>query len=547
MKVFLYILFILFISPVYSQVWVPPGAHLKPSTSTFTLDAGVNQFNGDYYLYLAPGFNYQMENFLGLSMQFPVNLLVKDVEPFMQNSKMWQIRKFDYDNKKDFQRLLNYFWIGDYGKYEPGKITASFYIGRMFDGRIGHGTIINRYVNNPRLETYKLGVMADVNTDYGGFQVFTNSVADRDVNAGRAYVRPYSLLATMTSFVAGEPTRAEVAMLTGNAIDEAGRKKVFEEDDEEEVPKTRVVEETKDPKTGEVKKTEKEVPEEPKKQKKAEWDTNTSRFDPNSIWNRFAIGMTSAVDGRAPYQFDFDTTGKLKYDKYGDPKLQSTKRLGVVGFDLEFLILNLDWLKITPYADFNRIRRIDNAKGEHYGVNVFIGSRNINFMIKPEFRKMSSSYIPNYFDSFYEIERYQMDLENGFPTTKYDYVSQKEPWDKKVKGYYHTFQINIYKIAFDMSYENYSGKNNSRIFAGVYVPIGSFILLSGYYTKKGFDAFGEAFKPDNRAQGAAEVGITIGPIITRLQNLRSWFWDQANNRYEAKDEKKILFSAGRSF
>ena len=161
--------------------------------------------------------------------------------------------------------------------------------------------------------------------------------------------------------------------------------------------------------------------------------------------------------------------------------------------------------------------------------------------------RFTTSIVPNYFDSFYEVERYQIDLDTGFPQTKYEHISEKEAFGKKVKGYNHTLLINIYSLAIEANYEDYSGANNSRVFVGAYLPIMSFVLLSGYYTKKGFDKFGDAFRPDNLAQGAGEVGVSLGPIMVRAQNRRSWVLDQSTNRYKALDEKLVLFSGGRTF
>ncbi|MCB1159454.1 MAG: hypothetical protein H7A25_16105 [Leptospiraceae bacterium] len=501
----------------------------------FTLDAGVNNYNNDYYLYLAPGFNLGDGEDWGLSFQIPLNLLIKDNEPYDPKAKFGKVRTVDYDERSDYQRLLNYLWFGNYGVYEPGKVTFSFYIGKMFDGKIGHGTIINRYVNNQRIENYKLGVMADVNTDYGGLQVFTNSVWKQEVNAGRAYIRPYGVLSGLYHAIRGNSSNV-VMIMPGNVMDEAGRKRVIEEVENEDLKKT-------ERKQTEPKKEEKKEP--PKK--RSAIPVRVGGFDPNSIWNRFAIGLTSAVDGRAPYTLDYDTTGHAKLDKYMNPGLKETRRAGVVGVDLEFALINTRSITLMPYADFNRMRRLDNAKGQHYGVIFKIGNKNVNLTIKPEYRRMTPTYLPMYFDSFYEVERYQYDLDREIPLTKYAYAEDQDGFAEKVKGYYHTLIFNYYKLGIEATYEDYDGKDNSRVFLGAYIPLGSYILLSGFYTKKGFNGTGEAFKVDDKSQGVGEVAVTLGPLILRVQNRRRWVLDEETNKYKAKDEKMVLFSGGKSF
>ncbi|MCX7998447.1 MAG: hypothetical protein N3A69_05770, partial [Leptospiraceae bacterium] len=289
-----------------------------------------------------------------------------------------------------------------------------------------------------------------------------------------------------------------------------------------------------------VKKEEKEVP-----KKKEKSSPKKSRLD--TIWNRFAIGYTAAYDGKAPSELEFDTTGNLKFTKDNQPQVKKTKRIGIEGYDVEFKIINWAWLELTPYFDYNRIRKLDNARGRHYGLILKIGNENINITLTPEYRKMSSNYIPIYFDSFYEIERYQTNLNSDFPTTKYQHLTRLDPDGKEIKGYYHTLILNIYKIGFEINYEDYDGENNSRIFTGLYIPFGNMFRLSGFYSKRGFNKMGEAFKVDDRSQGAGELAVNIGPIVIKLQNRRRWVFNEVESRYEARDEKMVLFSGGFNF
>lgn len=558
---FLYLCFAL---PVFAQVWVPAGQHLKSDGSSFSLDLGVNRYDGDYYGYINPGLTMQFQETWGFSIQAPLNVLAKDNLPYHSDRQEGQLRKVDYDEPADYQKLIRNIWYGHYGIYKPGEITYSAYIGRFSNGSIGHGTIINRYVNNPRIEQYQLGAMVDINTDYGGLQGFSNALLKTNVNAGRAYIRPYAILATTYYWLAGQPVSA---VLVGNVIDEAGRKKVWEEA-EEETETESYVKEYRDEK-GRIVQIVKNIP---KKKPLAKIPkpgpfTLTGGFDANSIWNKIAIGTTIAVDRWAPSELDFDTTGALQYDKYNNPIEKATKRVTIVGTDVEFQVLNHKWIQLTPYADFNRIRKIDNAKGEHYGIKLKVGTRNINLTIIPEYRRMTSTYIPNYFDSFYEVERYQYDLDTGLPQTKYQYMSSLEAFSNKRKGQYNTLIFNLYRITIEAVYEKYDGvvKNEpfylkylvptysepevptySRVFIGAYIPI-SRLLFSGFYTKKGFEKSSEAFKVDDRSQGVVEAALDLGILTIRLQNWRSWILDEEENKYRAYDEQKVLFSGSLSF
>ncbi|MEM7183276.1 MAG: hypothetical protein AAF518_20355 [Spirochaetota bacterium] len=559
------IVFFLFFyhSSIFAQVWVPAGQHLKTDGSSFSLDLGANKYDGDFYIYINPGLSMEFQDTWGFSIQAPVNILAKDNTPLQTDRQEGQIRKIDYDHPSDYQKLINNIWYGNYGDYKPGEITFSAYVGRMNNGFIGHGTIINRYVNNPRIEQYKLGAMVDVNTDYGGIQGFSNSLYDRDVNAGRAYIRPYAVIAKSYYLISGRPAGVSL----GNVIDEAGRKKVFEEADEEPAGEE-TIEEYRD-EEGRIIQIVKNVPSKKPIERipKPGPYSLPGGFNPDSIWNKFAIGGTIAVDGRSPYQLDFDTTGALSFDENDNPMEKNTKRVTVVGTDIEFQVFRNRLFEITPYADFNRIRRIDNAKGEHYGIKLRVGNKKINLTLQPEYRRMTSTYLPVYFDSFYEIERYQYDVETGLPRTKYEYMSNLEPFRSKRKGQYHTLILNIYKIGFEVVYEKYDGVTQKRpfwveyfvtsnteqeipaygsVFVGAYIPLGR-LLLSGFYAKKGFEKGSEAFKVDDRSQGVVEAALNLGFLSIRLQNWRRWVLDEEENRYKAFDEQKVLFSGSFSF
>ncbi len=534
----LFILFFTLAHGLYSQVnsppYIPPGYQVKPKTDMFSYDAGINQYNKDTFLYINPTFNFNTSNW-GIGFQLPLNLLLLDKEPKFENSKVGMLRPGDYDGKTDYQRLLNYVWLGNYGYYEPTKITYSVYLGKMFDGYIGHGTIVNRYVNNLTIDNYKLGIMADVNTDWGGVQVFTNSIYDRDVNAARIYIRPYGSFLGLYRLFTGADIPA--FMMPGNVMDSVGRKKIYQEADDYK-PETRTIIERDE----KGKLVERQVPVSIPQREKP-----TSSYGYDSIWNRFAIGVTNAFDTKAPNQLDFDTTGQVRYDSTNNLKVKTQTRLSIQGVDAEWKVINKTWLEVTPYADFNQIKNFENAKGRHYGIFVKWGSQNVKVILKPEYRTMNQNYIPMYFDSFYEIERYQNNLDTNMPSTKYQYISNLSTVQNNINGYFHTAVFTIYNIGMEVNYEDYQGSDNSRIFAGVYIPISNLVRISGFYNKKGFDKIGESFKLDDRSMGVAEIALNLSIVTLKLQNRRRWIFDPSLNQYTSLDEQMVLVSGGTSF
>ncbi|MGJ4751082.1 cytoplasmic membrane protein ImpL63 [Leptospira kmetyi] len=526
---------------IQAQLWMPPGRQYMHPADPFTYDLGINKYQNDYYLYVAPTVNLNFGGDFGASLTVPLNFLMYDVDPKQENSKIGKLRSFDYNEKSDYLRVINNIWFGQFGKYTPGEITYSAYLGKMFDGYIGHGTIVNRYVNNQRLDVYNVGLQADMNSDFGGVQVFTNSIYSREVSSARVYIRPIAIGFKLFDIISGRSRL--LSMLTvgqGNVADEAGRRKVYEEVGAEEKESYRAL--IEDQKTKEKK--EEMIPAE----KKPEKPQNLKElFNQDNFSNRFAIGYTTAFDNKAPLELKFDTTGRLKVDDNNNPLVRSTEKLTITGFDFEYKLLSSKYIELTPYYDVNKIKQIDNAKGTHYGAILRLGGKDIYLQVKPEYRNMSATYIPMYFDSFYELERYQSNLQSNIPQTKLEAAKLADPDAAKIKGYFTTVLFNFYRIAIESNYENYSGPNNSRIFVGVYVPLGTLVLLNGYYMKKGFDENKEAFKLDDRSQGALELAINLGFAAVRLQNVRKWVYDTASGQYQAQDEQKVLFSSNLTF
>ena len=529
---------------LFSQVWIPPGAATKPKTEFFTYDFGLNKFDGDYFLYLAPSLNFNLFSEVGMSVTLPMNILLKDYDPKYENSKAGMLRPQDYDEKSDYLKTINYIWYGTYGRYEPGKMTWSFFAGKIYDGYVGHGTIVYRYINNVNLENYKAGIQADINTDFFGAQAFSNSVYDRQVNAGRFYIRPFAIFFKLIDVERGGALNLFQA--TGKVIDEAGRRKVVDEVAGDTM--NRYISIEQDPETGEKKEIMKEIPEDEREEIREEKDKLKKPLFKSDAWyNRFAMGYTNAFDSHAPLRLDLDTTAAVTYDDRNYPATEETERITIEGYDVEYKIFSNKYMELTPYYDINRIKGLDNSVGHHKGVLFKFGSKKWNITYRPEHRTMSSNYLPSYFDSFYEIERYQFDLTASVPHPKWHMMKNLEVGGPEISGYYQSVILNMYSWVVQLDYEDYTGSDNSKVFLGVYLPVGSMFLISAYYNKKNFERQSEAFVLDDRSQGAVEVGIKLGGLMIRLQNNRTWEFDANTNKYVGVDEQKILFSGGASF
>jgi hypothetical protein len=367
--------------------------------------------------------------------------------------------------------------------------------------------------------------MADMNSDYAGVQYFSNSVSNFDVNAARVYIKPLAIARKVYSmFDNGSGGMVYMMNIRGNVLDDAGRKSV-----EEELGR--------DAKPSEA------------RQKEIRPINKDSRMEiaENDPWyNRLTLGYTNAWDKAAPVQISYNSNGSPVTEvNLDNPKTTSATRVSIEGFDMEYRLLNLPFLEFTPYLDFNRIKNLDNSTGTHYGAMMRLGTKDLNIIFKPELRQMTGNYAPMYFDSFYEIERFQ-----SFPTgapmrTKIEQLQNQN--NATVKGYYHTFYVNFYHLGFEFAIEDYGGKDKQRIFAAAYIPLGSSFKLSFFYTKKGYDGMGNAFQVDDNAQGAAELSKSFGPLMLRVQNYRRYYLDSSEKSFVSTDELRLLVSGGISF
>lgn len=98
-------------------------------------------------------------------------------------------------------------------------------------------------------------------------------------------------------------------------------------------------------------------------------------------------------------------------------KTNSNGSLQIVGFDLGLPLVSTGIFNLKLYADYSKI--INFGSGVATGVIAeFNGLGLINASAKLERRFNNARYIPSYFNSFYEIERFQVNSSNGTFTSK---------------------------------------------------------------------------------------------------------------------------------
>jgi len=194
--------------------------------------------------------------------------------------------------------------------------------------------------------------------------------------------------------------------------------------------------------------------------------------------------------------------------------------LSIVGFDLGLPLLNSSVTDITLYIDYAKI--IDFGSGVATGVKFdFNFSSLLNISAKLERRFNQGKYVPAYFNTLHEINRFQVDSSAGTFTSKAKMLSE---FDEDTKGWYGDLLVRVFNL-FDIygSYQRLdkypkSGELNLR---AAFEPEGAPIVLRAGYDKINIQDEKDIFSLDDRSYLFAEAGYKPVEYIL-VSILYSW-------------------------
>ncbi|KAB2930731.1 MAG: hypothetical protein F9K24_15965 [Leptonema illini] len=564
---------LLFSLPLQAEIYKPPGqgAGQNMEGTGYGVDTGVKDVDGDYYVTITPIFELPLFGFR-IGLQVPLEVLVYDREP-ASGEKVPSLRPGMYNENSDYMKLVKYVRKGTHLYYNPDDLfNWSFFYGEMTDGYIGHRTIIHRYVSSYDPTLFRPGLMADINNNWGGVEVFLSDVWTREVRGGRAYVRPVGIFVTgWNAFVArdfnsrdvarsvAENRRARREYLFQERVPDQGQGGALREHlyrplrEDLEDSKIEFVE-VKDPVTGETKiepVLKEDLPPsklDPTLEKPPDrTDTKKSSKLDQGFWSRWAIGATRVMDSDAPLELEVDGSENLVIDPYTLlPRSIETENLTIEGVDTELRLSPFTWLDLTAYIDRNRIKGLDNAEGTHMGLIFEMQfSSLLRWFVRPEYREATSNYLPTYFDSYYAVERttYLPSGATSSTTPKLAYLKSLPDDGEITKGYFVNSTLEFVEyVTLEAEYQDYDGPNNSAVMVGLYIPDMGGIFANGYYKKKEFDKMKEAFIVNENALMAAEAGLRFfGGMYIKYTFRRTWVYEEAEGRYTPVDESGVGF------
>ena len=398
-------------------------------------ELGIARIEGDYYvkLTLRTGLNFGK---VGLGLQVPLNLQVTGDK---DRNYGGIVRYEDWNEWTEFLKVIRYVRYG----FKHNEADTVYALVGELAAQVGHGTIMDRYLNNLDFNTFHLGSAFDVYTPWGGVEtiisnygaVFGSASGSRIVG-GRLYVKPVGFV------------------------------------------------------------------------------------DKDSPLNIFAVGTTVLSDTNAPRRIEQipllqngvpatepDGTPILTnaVDSDGNLKVAEGAAQTVWGLDAEAKVLNTTMLQVTPYTDLNFIN--GGGWGWHLGTLVTLTMPigfELSIPIRLEYRRFASNYLPAYFSTFYEVERY------AFPTGASAVgpkaaVVRALPSGNGRNGYYGDLAFNFAGLVqVGGIYEWYDDADpNFALFMNV--PALEVIQAKAYYTKTGVKNGDDAFTFDNRSLLIAEA------------------------------------------
>jgi hypothetical protein len=220
--------------------------------------------------------------------------------------------------------------------------------------------------------------------------------------------------------------------------------------------------------------------------------------------------------------------------------------LGIIGFDLGLPLLRFPVINMTAYYDYAKI--LSNGSGMSVGLLTDVSAMGlVKFFTRFERRfAQTDHYIPSYFDAFYELDRYMLNVDSngvvsGFSTKAGALASMSSPGP----GYFGSLLIDVLgTIQIEGSYQRLDLDPNSGILhcgmnTGEKIPL---IMLSAGYDKKYITSNKDVFTLDNRSILYAEVGYKPYPFMI-VSTVYTWTFapqkDAAGNVTGYAPQKRV--------
>ncbi|WP_290663294.1 hypothetical protein [Ignavibacterium sp.] len=248
----------------------------------------------------------------------------------------------------------------------------------------------------------------------------------------------------------------------------------------------------------------------------------------------------------ASYTTDFDKNATVLSGSYDSQKGEFVKTedkgaLTIIGFDIGLPIVKSGFTTLLLYFDYNKI--VNFGSGMASGVKLDLnGLGLVELSAKLERRFNQNKYIPSYFNSFYEIERFKLDTVTNTFSSK---ALALQNVGNDLNGFYGDLLIRVLGL-FDVygAYQRLDKDPKSGILnlrTDVSPKDGSVILRAGY-DKINIQDEKDLFKLDDRSYLFTELGYKPIPYII-VSIVYNWTFsperDSNDNIVGYKPQKRI--------
>lgn len=220
---------------------------------------------------------------------------------------------------------------------------------------------------------------------------------------------------------------------------------------------------------------------------------------------------------------------------------QDDGALNIIGIDIGFPVIKSSLLTLTPYIDYNKI--INYGSGVATGIKLDLeGLGLVSAMAKLERRFNGDNYMPSYFNSFYELDRFKVFRDEGTFTSKVQMLALATDADDGWYGELFVRVLNLFDIV--GSYQRLDKTSRSGILhlsSEIAPEEAPFVVRAGY-DKVRIEDEADIFTLDDRAYLYTELGYKPMPYLL-ISLVYHWTFtpirDAGDNIIDYETQKRI--------
>lgn len=401
---------------------------------------GMSMMDERYYLTINPKLAMRF-NDIGLifGIHIPLNIQLFDTD-VTSDQAAFTFRTEDWDEWQDYLKVLRYIQLG------RSEDKLFFSMGSNFAQTIGHGTILKRYVPNHDATFSTLSTKLNWYCDYVGFEALLGDVARGNMFGGLVFVKPFSAIG---GYHAKSVSFGYTFVADRNA------------------PTL------------------------------MQYETYYGMPDPNTDPVGWDTVNEAAYNGERVRRIDANSKNR--------PIILDTEFLYVQGIDFEFKAYKNPFVDLKLFFDYSWFKNYFENGGFTGG---FLGRFNLDsekrhaMRLQLEFRGHKDTYLPSFFDTYYDVERVEM-MTNIFGKSNFMPDGRSKYWHLQNDGsgdwvfsFYGEFSYSWKTwLALSMGYEKLPG--SFSIFGHFELP--DLWILKGMisYYRRGIGSASDIFSTDN--------------------------------------------------